>query len=158
MRLEELYPLKGFTLTQIVGTSSGKVLLQAVSSSNSAICPYCQTLSSKRHSVYVRKPQALACADAAIQLVLSVQRYFCENPSCTHRTFAERIPETVEFYSRRTIDLEALLKVIAFETSAETVGRICQKLKVSVSPDSVLRLIRKQAALPTPGSKGSRDR
>lgn len=149
MQLEELYPLKGFTLTRIVGTSSGKVLLQAVSSSNSAICPYCQSLSSKRHSVYVRKPQALPCADAAIQLVLNVQRYFCENPSCAHRTFAERIPETVEFYSRRTIDLEALLKIIAFETSAETVGRICQRLKVSVSPDSVLRLIRKRAAFPT---------
>ncbi len=153
MQLEELYPLKGFTLTRIVGSSSGKVLLQAVSSSNSAICPYCQSLSSKRHSVYVRKPQALPCADAAIQLVLSVQRYFCENPSCTHGTFAERIPETVEFYSRRTIDLEALLKIIAFETSAETVGRICQRLKVSVSPDSVLRLIRKRAAFPIPKVK-----
>jgi transposase len=153
MRLDELYPLKGFALTQIVGTNSGKVLLQAVSSSNSAICPYCQTLSSKRHSVYVRKPQALACADAAIQLVLSVQRYFCENPSCTHRTFAERIQEPVEFYSRRTIDLEALLKIIAFEMSAKTVGRICQKLKVSMSPDSVLWLIRKRAALPTPEVK-----
>ena len=149
MRLEESYSLRGFTLTQIVGTDSGKVLLQAVSSSNSAICPYCQTPSSKRHSVYVRKPQALPCGDAAIQLVLSVQRYSCENPSCSHRTFAERIPETVEFYSRRTADLEALLQIIAFETSAETVGRICKGLKVSVSPDSVLGLIRKRTALPT---------
>jgi len=153
MRLEELYPLKGFTLTQIVRTSSGKVLLKAVSYSNSAICPYCQTPSNKRHSVYVRKPRALPCADAEIQLVLSVQRYFCENPSCTRKTFAERIPETVEFYSRRTIDLEALLGIMAFEMSAETVGRICQGLRVSVSPDSVLRLIRKRDTLPTPQVK-----
>lgn len=149
MRLEETYPLKGFTLTRIIGTGSGKVLLQAMSSSHCAICPYCQTPSSRRHSVYVRKPQALPCGDAAIQLVLSVQRYSCENPSCSHRTFAERIPETVAFYSRRTIDLEDLLQILAFETSAETVGRICKGLKVSVSPDSVLRLIRKRTALPT---------
>jgi len=150
MRLAELYPLKGFTLTQIVRTSSGKVLLKAVSCSNSAICPDCQTSSNKRHSVYVRKPRALPCAEAGLPLVWSVRTYFCENPSCTRKTFAERIPGTVEFYSRRTIDLEALLGIMAFETSAETVGRICQGLKVSVSPDSVLRLIRKRVAVSTP--------
>ena len=150
MRLVELYPLNGFTLTQIVKTSSGKVLLQAASASQSAICPYCQTLAKKRHSVYVRKPQALPCASTPIQLILSAQRYLCENPACTHKTFAERIPDTAHFYSRRTIDLEALLQIMAFEMSAESVGRVCAGLKVSVSPDSVLRLIRKNDASQEP--------
>jgi transposase len=144
MRLVELYPLKGFALTEIVTTSSGRVLLKAVSSSRSAICPYCQTHSQKRHSIYVRKPQALPCSHTPIQLVLSVQRYSCENPACTHKTFAERIPDTAHFYSRRTIDLEALLQIMAFEMSAESVGRVGAGLQVSVSPDSVLRLIRKR--------------
>ncbi len=150
MRLVGLYPLKGFTLPEIVISSSGKVLLKAVSSSHSAICPYCQTLSQKRHSVYVRKPQALPCSSTPIQLILSVQRYFCENPACTHKTFAERIPDTAHFYSRRTIDLEALLQILAFEMSAESVGRVCAGLKVSGSPDSVLRLIRKNDASQEP--------
>src|SRR6266498_2099588 len=143
MQLNELYPLKGFTLTQIVETRSGKVLLKAVSSSRSAVCPYCQTRSQKRHSVYVRKPQALPCSDTPIQLVLSVHRYLCHNPSCTRKTFAERIPDTAHFYARRTIHLECLLRWIAFEMSAETASRICERLQVQVSPDSVLRLIRK---------------
>jgi transposase len=143
MRLVGLYPLKGFMLTEIFRSSSGKVLLKAVGSSNSAICPYCQTLSKKRHSVYIRKPQALPCSSTPIQLILSVQRYLCENPACRHKTFAERIPDTVHFYSRRTIDLEALLQIMAFEMSAESVGRVGAGLQVSVSPDSVLRLIRK---------------
>jgi len=144
MRLVGLYPLKGFTLTEIFRTSSGKVLLKAISSSNSAICPYCQTLSKKRHSVYVRKPQALPCSHTPIQLILSVQRYFCENPACTHKTFAERIPDTAPFYSRRTLDLDALLNIMGFEMSAEAVRRVCEGLKLAVSPDSVLRLIRKR--------------
>jgi transposase len=143
MRLDELYPLKGFTLTQIVKTHSGRVLLKAVSSSRSALCPYCQTLSQKRHSVYIREPQALPCSDTSIQLILRVQRYFCQNPACNHTTFAERIPETAHFYSRRTIHLEALLKILAFEMSAETAARVCDKLKVQASPDCLLRLIRK---------------
>jgi len=143
MQLDELYPLKGFTLTQIVKTHSGKVLLKAESSSQSAVCPDCQTFSKKQHSVYVRKPQALPCADTSIQLVLSVHRYFCHNPNCPRKTFAERIPDTAYFYARRTIHLEALLKWIAFEMSAETASRVCGRLQVQVSPDSVLRLIRK---------------
>jgi transposase len=143
MQLNELYPLQGFTVTQIVKTSSGKVLLKAVSSSRSALCPYCQTRSQKQHSVYVRKPQALPCSDTPIQLVLSVHRYFCHNLACSHKTFAERIPDTAHFYARRTIQLEALLSWSAFEMSAETTSRVCERLQVQVSPDSVLRLIRK---------------
>lgn len=59
MRLDELYILNSFKITQIIRTSAGNVLLVAASSSPSAICPYCQTFSKKRHSVYIRKPQAL---------------------------------------------------------------------------------------------------
>src|ERR1051325_8338356 len=124
MQLDGLYPLEGFTLTQIVKTHSGKFLLKAVSSSRAAVCPYCQTLSQKRHSVYVRKPQALACSDTAVQLILEVPRYFCRNPACHHTAFAERIPKTAHFYSRRTIQLEALLKILVFEMSAETAARV----------------------------------
>jgi transposase len=143
MRLDELYILNSFKITQIVKASSGNVLLQAASSSQSAICPYCHTLAKKPHGVYTRKPRSLPCSDASIQLVLSVHRYFCHNPSCSHKTFAERIPEIVHFYARRTTHLEALLKYIAFEMSAETGSRVCKRLKIQMSPDSLLRLIRK---------------
>src|ERR1700690_1626585 len=100
MQIEELYPLYGFAFTQVEITETGKMLLKAISNSQSAVCPYCQTLSQKRHGVYVRKPQALPCADTRIQMALSVQRYSCQNPNCSHQTFAERIPSIVDFYSR----------------------------------------------------------
>ena len=143
MRLEELYPLKGFKVTEITKTNSGKVFLKAASTSRSAICPYCQSPSQKRHSSYIRKPQALPCSNTLIQLVLSVQRYFCQDPDCIRKTFVERIPGTAHFYARRTTHLDALLKCIAFEMSAEAASRVCKQLSVQVSPDSVLRLIRK---------------
>ena len=147
MRLEELYPLNGFTYTQIETTETGTVLLRATSHSQSAICPYCQTLSRKRHSLYVRKPQTLPLADTAFCLVLNVQRYFCQNPNCHHQTFAERLPNLVGFYARRTILLDRLLKGIAFEVSAEAAARVGAKLKIKVSADSILRLIRKMDRL-----------
>ena len=61
----------------------------------------------------------------------------------SRKTFAERIPDTAHFYARRTIHLECLLRWIAFEMSAETASRICERLQVQVSLDTVLRLIRK---------------
>jgi len=150
MHLDELYSLKGFRIAQITTSHAGIVFLTAVSSSRSAVCPYCQTSSAKRHSEYVRKPQALPCADTSIHLRLIVNRYFCQNPSCRHKTFAERIPDTVQFYARRTIHLETLLKFIAFDMSAETTAGVCKKLKIQVSPDSLLRLIRKTTLHPEP--------
>ena len=142
MELEELYPLQGFRVTRVTRNWAGKVLIQAASSSRSAVCPYCQTRSRKRHSAYVRKPQALPCSDTPIQLVLSVQRYVCPNPSCEHWTFAERIPQTARFYARRTVNLDFLLSCIGFEMSAEAVSRVCAQLRIQMSPDSVLRMVR----------------
>jgi transposase len=49
----------------------------------------------------------------------------------------------VRFYARRTKALENLLACMAFEMSAEGTSRVCQKAKIPVSPDSILRLVRK---------------
>jgi len=54
----------------------------------------------------------------------------------------ERIPDTAQFYARRTICLDVILHCVAFEMSAEAVARVCQQFKIQISPDSVLRLIR----------------
>ncbi|MGW8181583.1 MAG: transposase family protein [bacterium] len=74
MSLEELYPLKGFKITRIIRNTSNIVLIEATSTNRSEICPYCQTPSHKRHSWYVRRPQALPCSAASVQLVLHVPR------------------------------------------------------------------------------------
>ena len=142
MSLEELYPLKGFKIARIIKKTSNKVLIEAISTTRSAICPYCQTPSHKRHSWYVRRPQALPCSAASVQLVLHVPRYFCLGPNCVRRTFVERIPDTAQFYARRTSYLDVILHCVAFEMSAEAVARVCQQFKIQISPDSVLRLIR----------------
>ena len=72
-----------------------------------------------------------------------MQRYFYQDPDCTRKTFAERIPDTASFYARRTTCLETVLKCIAFEMSAEAASRVCEQFNVQISADSVLRLIRR---------------
>lgn len=142
MNLEDLYPLHNFRIERIFSSSADGIILQASSQSKSAICPYCQERSDQRHSSYQRKPQARPCANRSIRLFLIVKRYFCKNPSCEHKTFAERIPDTVQFYARRTNWLTELLQLLAFEISAEAGARVAKQLKVKISPDTILRLVR----------------
>jgi len=143
MTLEALYPLKNFNISKITKITSDKLQIEASSTSQSAICPYCQTPSHKRHSYYIRRPQALSCSDVSVQLILQVQRYFCLGSRCTHKTFAERFPETASFYARRTRNLDAVLQCIAFEMSAEATSRVCKNFRITISPDSILRLVRR---------------
>jgi len=117
-------------------------VIKASRISREAICPYCQTPSRRRHSQYQRNPQALPCAGEQIHLVLVVQRYFCKQPKCSRSTFAERIPDVVQSHARRTVGLERLLQALAFEMSAEAVARVSQRMKVQVSGDSILRMLR----------------
>lgn len=142
MHLEDLYPLSTFRLEKISQSNAEEIILQATSLSETAVCPYCQTTSKHRHSSYIRRPQASPCSKHMVRLLLSVHRYFCKNPDCTHRTFVERLPETVQFYAHRTTHLDELLNMMAFEMSAEAAARVAKRWNVQVSPDTILRLVR----------------
>ena len=142
MHLEDLYPLSTFRLEKISQSSSNEIILRATSLSKTANCPYCNTLSKRRHSSYIRRPQASPCCEHQVRLMLTVNRYFCENPDCSHRTFVERLPETVQFYAHRTKRLNGLLNMMAFEMSAEAAARVSKRWNIQVSPDTILRLVR----------------
>lgn len=151
MHLEDLYPLQGFQIERIKVESAKRVRISASSQSTSAICPYCGTCSARKHSRYQRKPQARPCARRQVTLLLTVQRYFCDDPECRYRTFVERVPDTVAHYARRTTWLNELLEYMAFEMSAEAVSRVAARGQVQISPDTVLRMVR-SARLPDCGS------
>jgi transposase len=142
MHLEDLYPLHNFRVEHIFASSDNEITLQAISQSKSAVCPVCQHRSARRHSRYQRKPKARPCANLGVRLDLTVQRYFCDNTACERKTFAERIPDTVQYYARRTSWLGSLLRFMSFEMSAEAVSRVANQLHIQISPDTVLRIVR----------------
>jgi transposase len=75
-------------------------------------------------------------------LYLTVNRYFCDDENCFKRTFGEQIEQVVPRYARRSTELNFVLSGLSFETSAESVARICRRLGIKVSADSVLRFLR----------------
>ncbi len=127
-----------------------------------ADCPVCDHPSARVHSHYVRQIADLPWHGVPLRLELHLRRFFCEQPNCPRRIFAERLPSVVKPYARRTVQLTQALTVLGFALGGEAGARVARRLadvKSSSSPDTLLRLIRQQmpAAAPTPRVLGVDD-
>ena len=87
-------------------------------------------------------------SDQAVQVCLHVRRFRCLAPQCPQRTFAERVPDVVAGAARRTTRLTTTLQTLAFATSGEAGARLSRRLHMPVSPDTLLRIMRR-APCPT---------
>lgn len=108
-----------------------------------ATCPHCGCASQRVHSRYKRKPSDLPCAGYRVQHQLTIRRFFCENASCDHLTFAERLPTVVAPYARRTNRLTRILRYVAFQVGGELGAQLLSRIGMPTSPDTLLRLIRR---------------
>jgi transposase len=147
LQLEELL-LENDTLT----------LLLASSRSNRA-CPDCAQVSSRVHSCYSRRLADLPCQGRAVRLCLKVRRFFCENPTCPRRTFAEQFPEVAPAFARRTLRQEKTLREIAFALGGRPGARLARFLGLPISFWTLLRLLRGKlpAHVDTPRVLGTDD-
>jgi transposase len=141
------FELSGFTVTQ-VETGEKMVIIGATAKQATAICPHCQQPSQSIHSYYQRSPQDLPISGKTVRLVLRVRRFRCQNPSCSHRTFAERRPEVLGSHVQRTQRLSTTLAHFAGEVSSEPGAHLLNHLGIVVSPDTLLRLTKRAKELP----------
>ncbi len=101
------------------------------------------------HSHYRRSPGDLPWGGYPVRLVLGVRKFFCKNPSCKRRIFAERLPEVVAPRARTTERMTLLLRAIAFALGGEAGSRLAKRIGVSASPATLISLIRR-TSLPEP--------
>jgi transposase len=124
-----------------------------------AECPRCQRPSTRVHSYYSRTVADLPWHGVAVKLELRTRRFRCRNSLCTKRVFCERLPQVVSCYGRKTVRLDEALLLIGFLLGGEPGARATAKLAMAVSPDTLLRRIRRAAPLcsPTPRVLGVDD-
>jgi transposase len=135
------FNLPGFE-TDAIHMVDDMVLIKAHATGKTATCPDCQKESSRVHSYYTRVPSDLACIGSAVQLELQVRRFRCLNAACPRKTFAERLPEVVPVYARRTKRVIETLRRVSFALGGEGGARIAQVFQIFISPDTLLRMIR----------------
>src|SRR5215470_8991541 len=133
-----LFPLpEGLELTAISQTSE-ELLVHVTSHRSSSPCPQCATPSSAIHSSYRRRPRDLPCVGRPIRLVFTVRKFFCRNPNCSRKVFAERLPDFIEASSRLTKRLRTAVQDVGFATCGKGGEGLSEKLGMPISDASLL--------------------
>ena len=130
-----------------VEESAGGVLIMARSRATEAACHRCGESSARIHSRYRRLLGDVAAGGRTVAIDLQVRRFFCANPECGLRTFAEQVPAVALRYQRRTPLLRSLLEAVALALAGRAGARLARALGVAVSRVTLIRLIR---VLPDP--------
>jgi transposase/DNA-binding CsgD family transcriptional regulator len=118
------------------------VLITARSRVVGAACHRCGLSSPRVSSRYWRGVHDLAAGGRAVMIDLGVRRFFCGNPECKLRTFAEQVPAVTRRHQRRTPLLGSLLEAIALALAGRAGARLASALGAGVSRSTLIRLIR----------------
>jgi hypothetical protein len=111
------------------------------SKTHQAHCPACTHESKTIHSWYVRCPVDLAWAAWRVIIHLHVKRFFCHNPTCPKRTFAERFSDFVARYAR-SMNLVPENNNGGWNTCARLAVRLLAMDHIALSDTHLNRLIR----------------
>ncbi len=115
-----------------------------------ARCPLCQRRAKRVHSHYERTLADLPCGGDRVTLHLRVRRFVCRVRWCQRKIFAERLPDLVAPFARRTTRLTDHLVRAAFDLGGEAGARHLVAEGTPVSARTLLRLVR-AAPLPATG-------
>lgn len=141
-----LFSLPGCAVDEVRLTAS-TVILVAHTTAATGACPLCGQRSSRVHSHYQRTPRDLPFGTRPVRLLVRVRRFFCDQSTCSRRTFAERLPDLLPVNAQRTARFSAGVRALGFASNGEAAARISHTLQLPLSPDTVLRSLR-QAPLP----------
>jgi len=120
-----------------------QITVIACSKATDARCPLCNHPSQRVHSRYTRTLADLPWKGIALQIRLTVRRFFCTTEDCKRRIFTERLPELTAPYARRTSRLSETLELVGFAMGGEAGERLLAGLHILTSSDTLLRLMRR---------------
>ncbi len=133
-----------------VAVDGNVVTLTVAVAPAAAPCPLCAHPSTRVHSRYRRTVADLPISGRVVAVVVHARRLRCLCSSCPRRIFAERLPDLVAPYGRKSEGLRQALTEMGFAAGGEGGARLAHQLGMPTSPDTILRLIR-AACCPDPG-------
>lgn len=119
------------------------LIIYASTASPVAVCPLCEQPSRRVHGYYSRTLADLPWCGMPVRLRVRVRKFFCDEPSCERRIFAERLKEMARPFARGTDRQREALEWIAFALGGEAGARLAHQLGLLVSPDTLLKSIRR---------------
>jgi transposase len=115
----------------------------------SAVCPQCQTISSRVHSRYARELGDLPWEGIPVRIYLQTRKFFCGGRDCRGRIFTERLPNTVLRYARRTRRSTEALDWITLALGGAAGSRLARRMGLLVDGSTLRQLRRGSGAAAT---------
>ena len=115
------------------------------SQTHTQTCPSCKQECNEYHSTYRRKIQDLPIFGKTVYIHVTAYRYYCHNSECKQTVFCETVDGFFGYKKRMTRRLEDFVIALALNTSCEGASRVCQILGITVSGDTLIRMIIKKA-------------
>jgi transposase len=113
-----------------------------------AQCPICTKTGLRVQSCYFRTLGDLPASGYQVKLHLLVRRFYCDNPACKRRIFAQRFPALTCPRAQRTNRVNQTLLQMGLVLGGEAGAALAKKLGMIISPDTLLRLIRSNKPVP----------
>ena len=110
--------------------------------SATALCPSCETASSRIQSRYIRTLRDLPSVGHPIRLIMQVRRFFCNKSTCAQKIFVERLPDLCRPHAQRPKRLQEALRHLGLLTGGQAGADMGSELGISGSRDTILRLVR----------------
>jgi transposase len=146
-RLLSLIPA-GLAVERVV-PSADRITIVTTCRAATATCPDCQHSSARVHASYQRRLHDLPWQGRPAMLLVRVRRFCCGNSPCPRQTFAEPLAAAAARSARRTTRLDSAQCRLGLALRGEAGARLAGLLAMPVSPDTVLRLVRR-AQTPQP--------
>lgn len=118
------------------------IFVTLFSNTKKAVCPFCGDVSNQKHSTYKRLIADTPFNQKHTRLNIKAYKYYCKNADCRSKVFAEDIVIAGK-KAHRTFALNQLILAIACEFSSEGTSRILGRMGVTVSGDTIDRIIAK---------------
>jgi len=140
--MTQFFPVPGCRLVRIVRGGPTAITLVAEARRDHARCPTCRAVSTSVHSRYRRRPADLPASGKAVRLHLEVRRFYCRNPACPRKTFAERFPTLLARHAQRTRRLAEAQARTGLALGGQPAARLLAHLAMPSSATTLLRTIR----------------
>ncbi|MFN0220087.1 MAG: ISL3 family transposase [Hyphomicrobium sp.] len=148
LRPASLVPI-GFVVEHTT-VDADRVAVWVLSGTRESPCPACGAVSERVHSRYWRRAADLPLSGRRVDLMVMVRRFRCDAVLCGRQIFAERFGDGVlSPRARRTERLEHIVHHLGLALGGRPAASIAARLMLPVSNDTLLRVVRRRARVPT---------
>ena len=144
MGQESACPEPSYWKVNRIAVDGKRIVLHLIPVRTWVSCPLCGVPSRRVHSRYRRRALDLPWFSWPVQLIIQARRFFCDSPECDRRIFVEPFPKALGRHARQTQRTRGSLLELAHCSTAQLAARVARLLGFVTSPDSLLRLQRRE--------------